>query len=180
MMKFRGVAVLVTITVVLVALVSLPAHPSQEGKAQGTGSARWVNIPHPVAAVNVVEWEVVDLPREGTQQVQLLAVECWMEPPYLQGMNAGQTKCGVLMRGDGFPSDQDFHQSNDPDIMVVLSVAGFKTNPASPDGQGIGLFQEWIRWEPPTMLYAPERIAVAFQTTNPGAILHARVWYRVQ
>lgn len=140
----------------------------------------WINVPHPVKAVNVVEWETVSIPRGANQVVDLLAVEGWMEPPYLQNTNAGHTKLGVLLRGAPYPADVDFHQSRDPDIAVILSVAGFKTNPASPDGQGVGLFQEWVRWEPPMAIQVPEIISLAFNTTNHGAILHGRVWYRVR
>ena len=172
-----GVLVLVFLLMLLSLWAAKPLSASPV--PLGSSGARWINIPHPVAALNVVEWEVVNLPRESAQTVELLAVECWMEPPYLEGMNAGHTKCGVLMRGDGFPSDEAFHASADPDIVVILSVAGFKTNPWSNTGQGVGLFQEWVRWQPPVLLEAPPKIAIAFNTTNPGATLHARVWYRI-
>lgn len=158
-------------------LVDVRASPSQLHTDINT--AQFINIPHPVVNLNVLEWEIINLPRGTNQRVELLAVECWMEPPYLTRENAGHTKCGLLLRGTSFPTDDDFHKSNDPDIAFIFSVAGFKTNPASPDGQGVGVFQEFVRWTPPVTFYAPEQIALAFNTTNPGAILHGRVWYRI-
>ncbi|MBI4336208.1 MAG: hypothetical protein HY683_00055 [Chloroflexi bacterium] len=140
---------------------------------------RWVNIPHPVTENGRVEWRAVYLAQDESQVVELLGVDCWLEPPYLRWAAAGSTKCGLLLREGDYPTDDAFHSSDDPDVVFILSVAGALANPAASEGVSLAYWQEFARWTPPGQLFVPRRIALASFTDNPGALLHFRVWYRL-
>ena len=140
--------------------------------------------------------------------IEIVAVDGWLEPFYLRQGDSGHTKLFVRLKPSNVPiTDYDAHTNNDPSIVAILSLAvgasnlyGQRTDtppliPPLPtitvpanvqitlpiqfvSREGVIVAREDARWVPPGQFFITEPISLGFTTSNPGALLHGRVWVR--
>lgn len=177
----------------------------------------FINIPAVTPEGLAIKWVDIDLAKRFSTSslatIELIAVEGWLEPAYLNGYDAGHTKFFVRLKTPTVAPilNYDAHTNNDPYIVAQMSLATFASNtyrqiadqqptylPAIPNPlpivppevqitlpiqllsrNGVGVAREDTRWEPPGQLFIIEPISIGIATTNPGALLHIRVWVKV-